>query len=108
MRMELIASRLTNSSTLAEGSNPSKAPLVALIAINKIPMTTGKLRTAISTLLLFALLEMPDIRLKEAEKPHDVKNNVHMNKGKSPTGLSMKIAKSTNPIIERRKHRREL
>lgn len=75
----LIASRFNNSSELAESSNPSNAFFVARTAISKMEITTGKLSTAINTLLLFAFAAMPEIKLNEVEKPIEVSNNTRKN-----------------------------
>lgn len=73
--MQLIASRFNNSSVLAARSIPSNAFLVARTAISKMDITTGKLNTAISTLLLLAFAAIPEIKLSEAEKPSEARKS---------------------------------
>lgn len=51
---------------------------VTLIAINKIEITTGKLNTAISMLLLFAFDAIPDSRVNDDAKPNDANTSVTM------------------------------
>lgn len=46
--------------------------LVTLMAINKMEMTTGKLRTAMRILLLFALAAMLDKSVREVANPIEV------------------------------------
>lgn len=46
------------------------------MAISKILISNGKLRTAIRMLLLFAFDEIPEIRLSEEAKPIEVSNSV--------------------------------
>lgn len=74
-----MASKFNNSSELAESSNPSNAFFVARTAISKMEITTGKLSTAINTLLLFAFAAMPEIKLREVEKPMEPRNNTARN-----------------------------
>ena len=85
--MEFIASKLTISSRLNDLSNPSSAFFVALIAVNRIAISTGKLRTAIKMLLLFALEAMPEMRLREAANPIEVSTSNVKKRRWSCTGL---------------------
>ena len=78
--MQFIAIRFMISSVLAARSIPSTAFFVMRIVINKIEITTGKLSTAISTLLLLALDAMPEIKLNDAENPSDPKNKAIKNR----------------------------
>ena len=103
--MLFIAIRFRSSSTLADLSNPSSTFLVIFIAINKSAIMTGKLSTAIRMLLLLALEAMPEIKLKEAEKPIEVKNKVRIKSPISVTGLPMKVEKSTYAARESTRHR---
>lgn len=77
--IQLMASRFNNSSELAESSNPSNAFFVARTAINKMEITTGKLNTAINTLLLFAFEAIPEIKLSEVENPTDANSSTIKN-----------------------------
>ena len=89
---------------LALRSIPSIAFLVIRIAINKIEINTGKLKTAIKMLLLFALEAIPDIKLNEAENAMEVSANAETNKTISCTGLKIKTEKRGNPAKESRVH----
>lgn len=56
---------------LAARSIPSTAFFVTRIVINRIETTTGKLSTAISTLLLLPFDAIPEMILSEVESPTD-------------------------------------
>lgn len=77
--IQLMATRFNNSSELDESSNPSNAFLVARTAISKMEITTGKLSTAINTLLLFAFAAIPEIKLNDVENPIDTNSNTMKN-----------------------------
>lgn len=81
--MQFIANRLMSSSWLADRSMPSSTFLVTLIARSNNAMITGKLNTAIRILLLLVLDAIPEMRLREAEKPMDVRINVSRKSGVS-------------------------
>ena len=76
-----IAPRVSNSSRLAVRSRPSTQFFVTLIAISSIPMMTGKLRIAMTTLPLFVFDAIAESIDKEAEKPKEASVSV---KKKSP------------------------
>ncbi len=92
--MEFIASRFRNSSALAEGSKPSSAFFVILIPISNTAITTGKLKTAISTLLFLAFAAIPEMRLREVAKPIEVNVNPDKKTKWSLTGSCMRRTNS--------------
>lgn len=71
-------------------------------------MTTGKLRTAISMLLLFALAAMPESIVNEEAKPKEVRKRVMENKKRSTTGLFKNKTKRIKPVNESSEHRMKL
>jgi hypothetical protein len=77
--MQFIASKFNSSSWLSDIARPSSAFFVILIDISNIEMITGKLNTAMSTLLLSVFEAIAEIRLKEAEKPNELKISVRKN-----------------------------
>jgi FtsZ-binding cell division protein ZapB len=95
--MQFIANKFNNSSVLRDGSTPSRALLVTLVANKRMEITTGKLNTAISTLLLLALEAIPEIKLSEAENPHDVNASVQKKSRLSWIGFPMKTENKTYP-----------
>ena len=94
VRIEFIAVRFSNSSELAAKSRPSIEFFVVLMARSNIAIITGKLNTAMSTLLLFAFEAIPEIRLNAAEKPHEVNNSVIIKVKLLPTTLPIKSVNS--------------
>ena len=105
---QLIAMRVSISSQLTDRSSPSTQLLVILIANNKIEMITGKLRTAIRMLLLFALAAIPESIVREDANPIDVRRIVTENRKRSMTGLFKKRTKRTKPVNESIVHRMKL
>ena len=63
-------------------------------------MTTGKLRTAINMLLLFAFAAMPESIVREAANPRDVRRMVIVNRKRSAIGLFKNKIKRTKPVNE--------
>jgi hypothetical protein len=61
--------------------------------INKTVMITGKLSTAMRTLLLSVFDAMAEMRLRHAENPRELSNSVNRNNPGSWSGLSMKMEK---------------
>ena len=103
-----MASNVSISSQLTERSSASIQFLVTLMASNKIEITTGKLRTAINMLLLFALAAMPESIVSEDANPNDVKSMVMENKKRSMTGLFKNRMKRIKPVNESSEQRRKL
>ena len=75
-----IASKVITSSRLSLLASPSIAFLEIFMDISKIGITTGKERTAINMPLFSALEAMPDISVKEVEKPTAAKRIANKNK----------------------------
>ena len=69
---------------------------------------TGKLKTAIKIVLLFALAAIPERSVSEEANPNDVKMTVNKNKNRSAIGLLKKTIKSTNPVSDKMLHRKKL
>ena len=67
-----MASMVNSSSQLASQPNPSRQFLVALIAISNMEMTTGKLNTAMSMVLLLALALILESSVSEEANPMEV------------------------------------
>jgi hypothetical protein len=63
------------------------------MAISKMEIINGKLSTAISTLLLFALDDIPDMNVNEVEKPIDESNIVAKKITLSEIGSKIKSEK---------------
>ena len=68
-------------------------------------MMTGKLRTAISTLLLLVLEASAERIDREAEKPKADSTNVSENSGRSCIGLVNISEKKRKPAMQIPKHR---
>jgi hypothetical protein len=92
-----IAAIVINSSMLTDRSSPSMQFFVSLIAFSNTPMMTGKLSTAIITLLLIVFEAMADSSDSDAEKPYDASINVRRNRGTSWIGFESTILKNKNP-----------
>ena len=103
-----MASNVSISSQLTDRSSASIQFLVTLMATSKMEMTTGKLRTAINILLLFALAAMPDSIVSEEANPHAVSSMVIENKKRSTTGLFRNRTKRVKPVNESSVQRRKL
>lgn len=71
-------------------------------------ITIGKLRTVISTLLLFALAAIPESNVNEAENPHETSSTVRRNTQLLPTGFEIKRTNSKNPKKDKIEHTRKL
>ena len=69
---------------------------------------TGKLSTAMTTLLLLVLEAIADRSVREAENPKAVRRIVRLRRPISATGLFKKMVKKINPMNERREHRKKL
>lgn len=82
-----MASNVNNSSQLASHPNPSRQFFVTLIAISRMEMTTGKLSTAINTVLLLALALILESNVREDAKPSAVRNITTAKMNLSSTGL---------------------
>jgi hypothetical protein len=67
------------------------------MAISKIEMTIGKLRTAIRMLLLLAFAAMPEIRLSDPANPHEQRRSVEKKSRWSWTGSSINTENNTKP-----------
>ena len=76
-----IAAMVINSSKLTDRSSPSMQFFVNLIALSKMPTITGKLRTAITALLLLVLEAMADKSESEAENPKAANISVRKKRG---------------------------
>ena len=63
---------------------------VSLIAINKMEITTGKLRTAIRILLLLAFDAIPESKVRDEAKPREVNVRVAAKRNLSWMGLLRK------------------
>lgn len=64
--------RVSISSQLASQPSPSIQFLVTFMAINKMEITTGKLNTAMSIVLLLALAAMLERRVNDEANPREV------------------------------------
>ncbi|MCB0493940.1 MAG: hypothetical protein KDC93_16160, partial [Cyclobacteriaceae bacterium] len=64
--------RVSISSQLASQPSPSIQFLVTFIAISKMEITTGKLKTAIRIVLLFALAAMLERSVSDDANPNEV------------------------------------
>ena len=71
-------------------------------------MTTGKLRTVIKILLLFALAAIPESKVREEAKPQEVSTMVIKNKKRSPIGFFKKSINNKKPVSERKEQRIKL
>ncbi len=103
-----MAIRVSISSQLIDLSSASIQFLVTLMANSKIEMTTGKLRTAIKMLLLFALAAMPESIVSEEANPNAVSRIVIENRNRSTTGLFKNKTKRIKPVNESSAQRRKL
>ena len=74
------------------------------MAMSKMLMRMGKLRTAMRILLLLAREAIPEISVRAPENPIEVSRSVRRNNVTFWMGLSMKILKRIYPAIERMKH----
>ena len=82
--------------------------LVTLMARRRIEMTIGKLSTAMSMLLLFALAAMPDSKVREAAKPNEVMIMTSRKRELSAIGLPRKRMNRINPVNESNEQRKKL
>lgn len=103
-----MAKSVSISSQLTDRSRASIQLLVILIASSKIEITTGKLRTAINMLLLFALAAIPESIVSDDANPNDVRSIVMENKKMSTTGLFKNRTKRIKPVNERSVQRMKL
>ena len=71
------------------------------------PMITGKLRTAMTILLLFVLEASAERMDKDAEKPNALSTNVIKNSGTSCIGLVNNKEKKKNPALQIPVHKRK-
>jgi len=76
--------------------------------MSKIEMTTGKLRTAIKMLLLFAFAAMHESRVSDAANPNDVNRITIENSEMSATGFFKSKMKRKNPVKESNAQRMKL
>jgi len=74
----------------------------------RMEITIGKLRTVITIWLLFAFEAIPERRVSEAAKPHDVKTIVKIKVQRISTGLKRNKTNNPKPVIARTRQRRKL
>ena len=103
-----MAKSVSISSQLTDRSSASIQFLLTLMDSNIMEITTGKLRTAINMLLLFALAAIPESIVSEEANPNDVRSMVMENKKRSTTGLFKNRMKRIKPVNESRVHRMKL
>jgi hypothetical protein len=78
---------------------------VIFIAISRMPITTGKLNTAIRILLLLAFEEIPEMRLKAEANAMEVSRTVTTNNTKSVIGLERNMVNKPYATIDKIKHK---
>lgn len=81
---------------------------VIFIANNKIEITTGKLKTVISTLLLLAFDAIPESSVREDENPQETNKMVTKNNPLLLSGFEIKRKNNKNPAIERTEQSKKL
>ena len=106
--MALMASKVSNLSTLNPLSNPSIACLEMLIAINKMGMISGKLKMAINVPLLPAFEAIPDTMVRHPEKPSAATTKFSKKSGWSWIGLPIMTPKTMYPNSASTNVKREL
>ena len=71
-------------------------------------ITTGKLRTAMSTWLLLVLDAMLEIKVREEANPIEARRITMAKRNKSGRGLPRKRINNMNPVNDKSEHNKKL